>query len=100
MPACAGMTKWPLWLVLFGLVVPFGLFKLNRRIGAPLLLVLAAASGLAYGAAKADNPWSGDGLMGNLRLMAISALVMLAYVALALGVAGLIAKARSSFRKF
>ena len=80
------------WLALFGLVIPFGVYRLSRRLGVTLLLILAAALGLGYGALKADNPWSGDGLLGNLTLMAASALVALAYVGLI--VAGARAAAR------
>ena len=76
----------------FGIAVPFGLYKFSRRIGLPLLLALALAIGLAYGAVKADNSWTGDGLSGNLRLMATSALVATAYVGLSVGAATAIAR--------
>ncbi len=85
-------------VALFGLLIPFGAYRPSRRIGVRLLLLLAAAIGLGYGALKADNPWNGDGLLGNLTLMAGSALVLLAYVALAVGAAKLVARATSSFR--
>jgi len=85
-------------VALFGFVIPFGLYRLSRRIGAPLLLILAVAIGLGYGALKAENPWSGDGVLGNLRLMAVSALALLAYAGLAVAAASLVAKATSSIR--
>ena len=47
---------------------------------------------------KADNPWNGDGLFGNLLLMAGSALVLLAYVGLAVGAAAFVAKAAANLR--
>ena len=65
---------------LFGLAIPFGFWTLSRAVGLPLLIAAAVALGLAYGAVKADNPWSGDGLAGNLRLMGVSAAVLAAYV--------------------
>jgi hypothetical protein len=85
-------------VALFGLVIPLGAYRLGRRIGVRLVLLLAVALGLGYGALKAENPWSGDGLVGNLTLMAASALVLLAYVGLAIGAAIVVAKATSSFR--
>jgi hypothetical protein len=85
-------------LALFGLVIPFFAFRLSRRIGVRLLLLLAVAIGLGYGALKAENPWFGDGLVGNLTLMAASALALLAYVGLAVAGATIVARAASSFR--
>ncbi len=85
-------------VALFGVVIPFGAYRLSRRIGTPLLLVLAVAVGLGYGALKADNPWNGDGLPGNLLLMATSAVVLLVYVGLAVGAAALVAKAAANLR--
>ncbi len=84
-------------VALFVFVIPFGAYRLSRRMGTPLVLILAVAIGLGYGTLKAENPWSGDGLLGNLRLMAVSALVLLAYAGLAVGAASLVAKATSSF---
>ncbi len=84
-----------LGLALFAVVTPLGLYRLSRRIGTPILLILAVATGLGYGALKADNPWNGDGLFGNLLLMATSALVLLVYVGVAVGAAAALAKARS-----
>jgi hypothetical protein len=71
---------------------------ISRRIGTPLLLVLVVAIGLGYGALKADNPWSGDGLDANLLLMATSALVLLVYAAPAVGAAAIVAKAAANLR--
>jgi hypothetical protein len=80
------------WLALFGAVIPFGVHRVSRVIGVRILLVLAVALGLGYGAVKADNPWSGDGLLGNLTLMAASALVALAYVGLIIAGARVVAR--------
>jgi hypothetical protein len=80
-----------LWLAFIGLVIPLGAYRLSSRIGT--LLLLAVAIGLGYGALKADNPWSGDGLVANLGLMAVSALALAAYAGASVGVARLIAKA-------
>lgn len=66
-------------VLILGVALPYGLFRLSRAIGAPLTIAGAVAIGLAYGAIKADNPWSGDGLAANLRVMAISAAVLAAY---------------------
>jgi hypothetical protein len=59
-----------------------------------LLLMIAAAVGLglAYGAIKADNPWSGDGLATNLQLMAVSAATLAVYVGVSVITAREIAK--------
>ena len=73
--------------LVFGLLVPYALYRLARAIGLPLLIAGAVAVGLAYGAVKADNPWTGDGLAGNLRLMAVSALAIAAYVGVSVTVA-------------
>ncbi len=83
-----------LWLALFGLAIPFGAYRLSRRIGMRLVLLLAVAIGLGYGALKADNPWNGDGLLGNMLLMATSALVAAAYVGLSVGAARAVANIR------
>ena len=81
-------------ILVFGIAVPFALHKAALRIGAPLLILLAAALGLGYGALKADNAWNGQGLMDNLRLMAICAMVAAAYVGLSLGAAKALAHIR------
>ncbi len=82
-------------IVLFGFVVPFGAYRLSRRIGAPLTLLLGAALGLGYGALKADSPWNGDGLDANLFFMAASALVAAVYIGLAVWAAVAVARAGS-----
>jgi hypothetical protein len=82
-------------LVVFGLIAPLALYHLRRRIGLRFLLVLAFLVGLGYGALKAENPWAGKGVAGNLALMATSGVAVLAYVAISVGAAGLIAKATS-----
>ena len=81
-------------LLVFGIAIPYGLFKLSRATGLAWLIAGAAALGVAYGALKADNPWSGDGLSGNLRLMAVSAAVVGGYVAVSVAAARAIAKRR------
>ena len=79
-------------VVAFGIVIPYALHRLSCRVGLPIMIALAVAVGLAYGAMKADNPWSGDGLGGNLRLMAVSACVLAAYVGVSVTVARRAAK--------
>jgi hypothetical protein len=86
------------WVALFGLIIPFGVYRLSRRIGVCLLMLLAVAIGLGYGALKADNPWNGDGLVGNLGLMAVSALALAAYAGASVGAVLLIAKTRPNIR--
>lgn len=75
-----------------GLVIPYGLFRLSRLVGSPLLIGFAVALGLAYGAVKADGAWTGDGPTGNVGLMATSALVLAAYVAVSVAAARAIAR--------
>ncbi len=82
-------------LVAFGLVLPFTLYRVRRRIGAPSVLALGLLVGLGYGAIKATDAWSGQGLVSNLTLMATSGLIVLAYVALSLAATSFIAKAVS-----
>jgi hypothetical protein len=79
-------------ILIFGVAIPFGLYRLGRVVGLPLMIAAAIALGLAYGALKADNPWSGDGLAKNLRLVAISAAALAAYVGLSVAAARAVAK--------
>ncbi len=76
----------------FGIAVPYVLNRLSRSIGRPLLLGAAIVLGLAYGALKADNPWSGDGLASNLRLMALSAAALAGYAGVSIAAARAIAR--------
>lgn len=84
--------------VVFGLAIPFGAYRLGRRTGLPALLVIALAIGLGYGALKADNPWSGSGLINNVLLMGASGVVLLGYAALSVGAAKLVARMVSGRR--
>ena len=86
-------------LVLFGVLVPFFIFRLARSIGFAPLLALAVFIGLAYGAVKAEHPWYGSGIVGNATLMAASALILMAYVALSYGGTSLVVRAASLFRR-
>ena len=61
-------------IVAFGVVSPFFIFKLAASSDFAPLLALAVFIGLAYGAAKAEYPWYGNGIAGNAALMAASAL--------------------------
>ncbi len=79
-------------ILIFGIAIPFGLYRLSRAIGLPMLIGAAIALGLAYGAFKADNPWSGDGLAKNLRLVGISAAALAAYVGLSVAAARAVAR--------
>jgi hypothetical protein len=82
-------------VMLFGLIIPFALYRLRRRIGLTLLLAAALAVGLGYGVLKSEQPWAGHGLAENFGLMLASALVVVAYVGLSVGAAGLLASARA-----
>ena len=79
-------------ILTFGLALPWALLRASRAMGLPLTVVGGVALGLAYGAIKADNPWSGDGLAGNLRLMAVSAAIVGGYVGVSVVAAGAVAK--------
>ena len=79
-------------ILIFGIAIPFGLYRLSRAIGLPLLIGAAIALGLGYGAFKADNPWSGDGLAKNFRLVGISAAALAAYVGLSVAAARAVAR--------
>jgi hypothetical protein len=56
-------------------------------------------AGLGYGALKSDEPWTGQGVFENLALMLARALVVVLYVGLSVGAAGLVAKAISRDRR-
>jgi hypothetical protein len=86
-------------ILVFGVVVPFFIFKLGRLIGFTPLLALTVFTGLAYGAVKAEYSWYGDGIVGNASLMAASAFVLVAYVAASYGGASFIGRAASSLRR-
>ena len=86
-------------IVLFGLIIPFAAHRLARRIGLRLLIALALAVGLCYGALKSDEPWSGQGLVENLAFMLASALVVAFYIGLSVGAAGLVAGAMTRNRQ-
>jgi hypothetical protein len=86
-------------IVIFGVVAPFFIFKLGRLIGFAPLLVLAFLLGLGYGAVKAEYPWYGNGLLGNIAFIAASAFILMAYAAVSYGAGGLIDKTMSSFRR-
>ena len=79
-------------ILLVGIAIPFALYQVSRRIALPVLIAVAVGLGLAYGAIKADGPWSGDGLFQNLQLMSVSAAALAAYVWLSVVVARQIAK--------
>ena len=84
--------------LVFGLAIPFGAYSLSRRTGLPLLLAIAFAIGLGYGAMKADNPWFNSGLIANVVLMGASGVILLGYVALSVGAAKLVATMVSGWR--
>ncbi len=86
-------------IVVFGVLVPFFVFSLCRRIGFRPLLGLTFFGGLLYGALKVEYPWYGKGILGNAALMAASGLVLAAYVALSYGGASLVARTASSLRR-
>ena len=84
-------------IVIFGVVAPFFIFKLGRRIGFVALLALAFLLGLGYGAVKAEYPWVANGLVGNVAFMAASAFFLVVYAALGYSAGALIDKTMSSF---
>jgi hypothetical protein len=86
-------------IVVFGVLIPFLIFRLCRWIGFRLLLALSFFIGLLYGALKAEYAWYGNGILGNAALMAASGLVLIAYVALSYGGASLVGRAASSLRR-
>jgi hypothetical protein len=76
--------------LVFGVLIPFFMFKLGRLIGFAPLLALAFLIGLAYGAVKAEYLWYD---------MATSAFVLAAYVALSYSAASVVSRAASSLRR-
>jgi hypothetical protein len=85
--------------LVFGVLIPFFMFKLGRLIGFAPLLALAFLIGLAYGAVKAEYLWYDNGIVGNTTLMATSAFVLAAYVALSYSAASVVSRAASSLRR-
>jgi hypothetical protein len=86
-------------IVVFGVLIPFFIFRLCRWLGFKPLLALSFFIGLVYGALKAEYAWYGKGILGNAALMAASGLVLSAYVALSYGGASLVGRAASSLRR-
>jgi hypothetical protein len=86
-------------IVVFGVVVPFFIFKLGRLIGFAPLLALAVLAGLGYGWVKAEYLWDGQGAVGNAMFIAASVLGWVAYVALSYSAAAFISRTASSLRK-
>ncbi len=79
-------------VLVFGIAVPIGLHRLSRATGVAWLIAAAVALGLLYGAIKADSAWSGDGLIVNLRLMAVCAVILAAYVGISVAAVEAIAR--------
>ena len=86
-------------ILLFGLIIPFAAYRLGRRFGFRLLIALALAVGLGYGALKSEQPWTGQGLVENVALMLASALVVVLYIGLSVGAASLVASATTRDRQ-
>ena len=86
-------------ILVFGVLIPFFIFRLCRWIGFKPFLGLTFFGGLLYGALKAEYPWYGKGILGNAALMAASGLVLVAYVALSYGGASLVGRTASSLRR-
>ncbi len=86
-------------IVVFGVVVPFFIFRLGRLIGFAPLLALAFLVGLGYGAVKAEYPWDERGSLGNAMFMAASVVAWVVYFALSYGAASFISRTASSLRK-
>jgi MFS family permease len=79
-------------ILLFGLIIPFAAYRLARRFGFRLLIALALAVGLGYGALKSDAPWTGQGLAENVALILASALVVALYIGLSVGATSPVAR--------
>jgi hypothetical protein len=86
-------------IVVFGIVVPFFIFKLGRLIGFAPLLALAFLAGLGYGVVKAEYPWVANGALGNIAFMAASAFILVLYAAVSYSTGALIDKTISSLRR-
>jgi hypothetical protein len=86
-------------IVAFGVAAPFFIFKLGRFIGFAPLLALAVFIGLGYGAVKAEYPWYGNGLTGNIAFMAASVFFLVFYAAVSYSAGCLIDKTMSSLRR-
>ena len=79
-------------VVVFGVVAPFFIFRLGRLIGFAPLLALAFVLGLGYGAVKAEYPWDGQRILGNLAFTAGSAFILVIYAAVGYSAGALIDK--------
>jgi len=88
-----GLVRLVAAVLVFGILVPYGLLRVSRLINLPTMILCAAALGVAYGAIKADHPWSGRGLSDNLWLMGVSAAVLALYVTASVIGARIIARA-------
>ena len=80
-------------IVVFGVVVPFFIFKLGRLIGFAPLLALAVLAGLGYGWVKAEYLWDGQGAVGNAMFIAASVFFLVLYAAVSYSAGALIDKA-------
>jgi hypothetical protein len=86
-------------IVVFGVFAPFFIFKLGRFIGFAPLLVLAFLLGLGYGAVKAEYPWYGNGLLGNIAFLAASVFFLVLYAAVSYSAGALIDKTISALQR-
>jgi len=77
-------------ILLFGVAIPFLAYKASRIIGLKPMLALALAIGLGYGAIKAETPWSSH-LAGNVALVIVSVIVLMAYTGLSVVAARMVA---------
>jgi hypothetical protein len=76
-------------LILVAVAALFGVAKISRRVGLRLALLAAFALGLAYGAVKAENAWTGDGLVANAGFMIGTGVVLMIATTIAWAAGGL-----------
>jgi len=86
------LFKYGLAILLFGIVIPATVSHIARWIGSFGAIVFAFALGLAYGAVKSADTWSGEASAKALTFALACAFIPAAYTALCLGVARLVAR--------
>jgi hypothetical protein len=85
-------------IVVFGIVVPFFIFKLGRLVGFAPLLGVAGVLGFGYGVVKSGYPWGDQGTFSGAAFIAASVLALVAYSVLSYWVGNLIDRTVASLR--